>query len=75
MEKHILSKSSFLKGCQCPKALYMSKHNRGLREEPDAALQAIFTQGEKSRRVGAAVVSGWSRLYTGESFSIFRKRW
>lgn len=47
MEKHILSKSSFLKGCQCPKVLYMSKHNRGLREEPDAALQAIFTQGKK----------------------------
>ncbi len=47
MEKHILSKSSFLKGCQCPKALYMSKHNRALWEEPDAALQAIFTQGKK----------------------------
>lgn len=25
----------------------MSKHNRDLREEPDAALQAIFTQGKK----------------------------
>ena len=47
MEKHILSKSSFLKGCQCPKALYLSKHNRELKQEPDAALQAIFTQGKK----------------------------
>ncbi len=47
MEKHILSKSTFLKGCQCAKALYLSKHNRGLREEPDAALQTIFTQGKK----------------------------
>ena len=47
MEKHILSKSTFLKGCQCTKALYLSKHNRALREEPDAAVQAIFTQGKK----------------------------
>ncbi len=47
MEKHILSKSTFIKGCQCTKALYLSKNNRGLREEPDAALQAIFTQGKK----------------------------
>ena len=47
MEKHILSKSTFLKGCQCTKALYLSKHNRELREEPDASLQAIFTQGKK----------------------------
>ena len=47
MGKHILSKSTFLKGCQCTKALYLSKHNREFREEPDAALQAIFTQGKK----------------------------
>ena len=47
MEKHILSKSSFLKGCQCQKALYMSKHNRGLKEESDTALQAIFAKEKK----------------------------
>jgi len=47
MQKHILSKSSFIKGCQCTKALYLSKNSRGVREEPDEALLAIFEQGKK----------------------------
>ncbi len=45
MEKHILSKSSFIKGNQCHKALYYSKHRRDLRDELSAAQEAIFAQG------------------------------
>jgi len=44
-EKHILSKSTFLKGCQCPKALWLYKNNPELREAISNAQQAIFAQG------------------------------
>ncbi|HLW06863.1 MAG TPA: DUF2779 domain-containing protein [Marinilabiliaceae bacterium] len=43
--KHILSKSTFIKGTQCNKALYLYKHNRDLRDELTAAQEAIFAQG------------------------------
>ena len=45
MEKHILSKSSFIKGMQCHKALYYSKHRKDLRDDLSAAQEAIFAQG------------------------------
>lgn len=45
MQKHVLSKSTFIKGMQCEKALYLSKHHRGLRDELSAAQEAIFAQG------------------------------
>lgn len=45
MQKHILSKSTFIKGTQCNKALYLYKHNRELRDEITAAQEAIFAQG------------------------------
>jgi len=68
MEKHILSKSSFLKACQCPKALYMSKHNRDLREETDAALQAIFTQGKKVGEMAQKLFPGGVDCTPGSNF-------
>ncbi len=58
MEKHILSKSTFLKGCQCTKALYLSKHNRALREEPDAAVAQIFTLGKKVGELAGQLFPG-----------------
>ena len=45
MQKHILSKSSFLKGLQCEKALYLSKFHRELRDEISSQQEAIFAQG------------------------------
>jgi len=45
MEKHILSKSTFIKGVQCTKALYFHKHHRELRDDLSAAQEAIFAQG------------------------------
>ena len=45
MEKHILSKSTFIKGLQCDKALYYHKYRRDLRDGISAAQEAIFTQG------------------------------
>lgn len=48
MEKHILSKSSFIAGLQCEKRLYLYKHGRRFgieRDEIDAGTQARFDTG------------------------------
>ncbi len=45
MEKAILSKSTFIRGLQCEKSLYLYKHNYNLRDEISSQLQAIFNQG------------------------------
>jgi len=47
MQKHILSKSTFIKGLQCEKALYLSKFHRELRDELSSQKEAIFSQGNK----------------------------
>ncbi len=53
MEKHILSKSTFIKGMQCHKALYLNKHHKELKAEISAAQEAIFSQGTKNSPVSA----------------------
>ena len=45
MEKHVLSKSTFIKGMQCKKALYYHKYRKELRDDLTAAQEAIFKQG------------------------------
>lgn len=42
---HILSKSTFLKGLQCHKALYLNRYKPELRDEISAAQEAIFQRG------------------------------
>ena len=43
--KYYLSKSTFLKGLQCEKALYFHKHHYKLKDEITETQQAIFDQG------------------------------
>ncbi|MBK9415310.1 MAG: DUF2779 domain-containing protein [Bacteroidetes bacterium] len=45
LDKHVLSKSTFVRGCQCTKALYQYKHQPKLRGEISAQQQAIFDRG------------------------------
>lgn len=45
MEKPILSKSTYIRGLQCEKSLYLYKHNYNLRDGISTQLQAIFNQG------------------------------
>jgi Domain of unknown function(DUF2779) len=45
MKKAILSKSTFIRGLQCEKSLYLYKHNYNIRDETSPQLQAIFNQG------------------------------
>ncbi len=42
---HTLSKSSYVKGCQCPKALWLHKHRRDLIPPVPPAQQAVFDTG------------------------------
>lgn len=45
MEKHILSKTSYIKGLQCPKALFLYRHYPQLRDPVSPERQAQFTRG------------------------------
>ena len=47
MENYVLSKSTFIRGLQCEKSLYLYKHHYDLKDTPSAQLQAIFHQGNK----------------------------
>ena len=44
---HILSKSTYLKGVKCKKALYLNKYHKDLRDELTEDQKAIFSQGNK----------------------------
>jgi hypothetical protein len=44
-QPHILSKSTFMYGCQCPKRLYLHKFNPELKDELDEQQQFIYTTG------------------------------
>jgi hypothetical protein len=43
--KHSLSKSSFIRGLQCHKSLYLKKYHPELEAEVSESQQAIFTKG------------------------------
>ncbi|MGE5520043.1 MAG: DUF2779 domain-containing protein [Candidatus Dadabacteria bacterium] len=43
--KHILSKSTFMRGCQCPKSLWLHKHHPELKDEMTEQQARIFAQG------------------------------
>ncbi len=47
MEKHLLSKSTFLRGLQCSKSLYLYKNFIQLRDQPSGEQKAIFNRGNK----------------------------
>lgn len=44
-ERHILSKSTFMYGCQCPKRLWLHKFKPEVRDEEDEVQTAIFQSG------------------------------
>ena len=46
MQKHVLSKSTFIRGLKCSKSLYLNKHRKDLRDELSDMQKAIFNQGD-----------------------------
>ena len=55
---HILSKSTFIRGLKCSKALYFNKHQQGLRDDLSAQQEAIFSQGTKVGELAQGLFPG-----------------
>ena len=49
MPDPLISKTSFLAGCQCPKLLWTKLNDRDALPGVDPATQAIFDQGQHNR--------------------------
>jgi len=47
LPKYKLSKSTFIRGLQCEKSLYLYKHHYNLKDPVSPQLQAIFNQGHR----------------------------
>ena len=45
MNKHVLSKSTYLRGLKCHKSLYLNKFNKDLRDKMSESQEAIFARG------------------------------
>jgi len=75
MEKHVLSKSTFMRGIKCPKSLYLNKHKRRLGIESDAysaQAMAIFDQGTNVGELATQLFPGGVDC-TPESYYDFQK--
>jgi hypothetical protein len=72
MQKHVLSKSTFIKGMQCNKALYYHKHHRTLKDPLTAAQEAIFAQGTSVGELACQLFPGGVDC-TPESYYDFQK--
>ena len=59
MSKYKLSKSTFIKGLQCEKALYLYKHHYKLKDPISSSLQATFDQGTNIGILSQEVISKW----------------
>jgi hypothetical protein len=72
MSKHVLSKSTFIKGMQCHKALYLNKHHKELREDISEQQEAIFAQGTNVGELAQQLFPGGVDC-TPESYFDFQK--
>ena len=58
MTKHLLSKSTFLRGLQCHKALYLNKHHPEFRDEISEPQQQIFSTGREVGKLAHQLFPG-----------------
>jgi hypothetical protein len=56
--RHELSKSTFMRGCQCIKSLWMHKFSPELKDEMDLVQQAIFAQGTNVGEIARELFPG-----------------
>ena len=59
-----ISKSAFMKGLQCPKALYLKKYHPELEDEVSAAQQAVFDTGHSVGDLAKQLFPGGTDLST-----------
>lgn len=69
---HILSKSTYLKGVKCKKALYLNKFHKNLRDEISESQMAIFSQGANVGELAQELFPG-GLDFTPETFYDFSK--
>ena len=69
---HILSKSTYVKGVQCKKRLYLNKYHKNLKDELTDAQQARFSQGDKVGELAQKLYPGGVDA-TPEKFYDFSK--
>jgi hypothetical protein len=58
MQKHLLSKSTYMAGRQCLKRLYLNKYERKLKDPVTPALQARFDAGHEVGRLAQQLFPG-----------------
>ena len=58
MINHVLSKSTFLRGLQCHKALYLNKYHPELRDEISEQQKQIFTSGHEVGKLAQQLFPG-----------------
>ena len=67
--KHILSKSTFMYGCQCPKRLWLHKFQPDVRDEETEEQTAIFQQGTDVGILARQLFSGGVDASPVDTFS------
>ncbi|MBS4036176.1 MAG: DUF2779 domain-containing protein [Ignavibacterium sp.] len=68
MKSYTLSKSSFIKGIQCEKQLYLYKHFYKLRDPISEEQQAIFTRGTNVGKLAQDLFPGGADLSPANQF-------
>lgn len=68
-EKHILSKSTFLYGCQCPKRLWLHKYKPEERDEMDETQAAVFQVGTDVGKLAEQLFPGGVDARPVDTFS------
>ena len=58
LPKYKLSKSTFIRGLQCEKSLYLYKHHYNLKDPVSPQLQAIFNQGHRVGELAQGLFPG-----------------
>jgi len=71
-KKHILSKSTFLRGLQCHKSLYLNRYHRDLRDEISPEQEAIFATGREVGELARGLFPGGVRSKPPNSFQFQR---
>ncbi len=66
---HILSKSTFVYGCQCPKRLYLHKFKPEVRNEEDEEQLSIFSTGTNIGLLAQGLYPGGVNAEPPDSFS------
>jgi hypothetical protein len=68
-KKHLLSKSTFMLGCQCPKRLYLHKFKPELRNPDDEEQASVFSSGTNVGLIARKLFPGGVNAESPDSFS------